>query len=371
MAPHLTPEQEAVIKTLSKLKYSYSMIMEEVRGHGFSVSLGTINRVLHGIGKNRKARNAGLPRTPKQTPRKVLTPNVLRKIDRMTSKANPPSQREMSRKLGVSLTSVNRSVKILNKKLRYKTKVHQLTSKQKENRRRVCRKFYENYLKKGNSEFVVSLDEALFSLQDVNGQRRIYYDLATEKNPSKWAYQHKENFCKKFMIVGAISGRGVLPLIKVPQKVKVNARYYIDCVLKPLLEKSVQKLYGKDTSKVIVHHDAASSHTAKLTQEYAKDLERRVGIKIIWNSEIPVKSPDASPMDFFGFEYLKRKCFARRPVTMDGLWKILKQEFSKIDRTMVDRVYQNWNRRCRMIVGEKGSHIENVRNLHSKRINLN
>ena len=115
------------------------------------------------------------------------------------------------------------------------------------------------------------------------------------------------------MVVGAISGRGVLPLIKVPQKVKINAAYYIDFFLKPLLEVHMPKLYGKDTSKVVIHHDAASSHTARLTQKYAKTLKNKLGIKIISNSEIPVKSPDASPMDFFGFGYLKRKCCGRRP----------------------------------------------------------
>lgn len=96
-------------------------------------------------------------------------------------------------------------------------------------------------------------------------------------------------------------GRGILPLIKVPQKVKISAQYYIDCVLKPLLEDHDPKLYGKDIQNVVVHHDAASSHTAKLTQKYAKDKYKRLGIKIIQNSEIPIKSPDASPMDFFGF----------------------------------------------------------------------
>lgn len=124
------------------------------------------------------------------------------------------------------------------------------------------------------------------------------------------------------MVVGAISGRGVLPLIKIPQQVKINAAYYIHFVSKPLLEVRMPKLVGRDTSKVVVHHDAASSHTARLTQNYAKTLKNKVGIKIISNSETPVKPPDASPMDFFGFGYLKIKCWGRRPYTNPGLWKV-------------------------------------------------
>ncbi len=371
MTPPVSPELEAIIKTLFRLNYSYSMIIKEVKGQGFSLAKGTISKVLNNKGKKREAIAAGLPPPPRKYPRKVLTPTILKKIDLLTSKENPSSQKDIGRKVKVSTMSVNNAIKILKKKLRRKTKVHQLTPKQKKNHRVACKNFFLNYLKNDKNEFLVSLDEALFSLQDTNGSRKIYYDLDTQKNPSKWAFQQKENFFKKFMVVGAISGRGVLPLIKVPQKVKINARYYIDCVLKPLLEIHIPRLYGRDTKKVILHHDAASSHTARLTQEYAKDLKDRLGIKIISNSEIPVKSPDASPMDFFGFGYLKRKCFVRRPTTISGLWKVLKNEWSKINADTVAKVYKSWGDRCQMIVREKGSHIENIRNFHNKKPSRN
>jgi hypothetical protein len=111
------------------------------------------------------------------------------------------------------------------------------------------------------------------------------------------------------MIVGAISGRGVLPLIKVPPKAKVNADYYISYVLKPLLEIELPKLYPNDLHKVFLHHDKASSHTAIKTQEYLEDLKLRSGINYIKNSEIPIKSLDGSPLDFFGFVILNRSFF--------------------------------------------------------------
>ena len=111
----------------------------------------------------------------------------------------------------------------------------------------------------------------------------------------------EENFFKQLMVVGAMSCRGVLPLIKVPQKVKESSKYYVDLVLKPLLEYNFPNLHGKIIIKVIFHHDGASSQTAKLTQDYANDLEPRLGIKIIWNSEIPIQSPDISQIDLFEF----------------------------------------------------------------------
>lgn len=58
--------------------------------------------------------------------------------------------------------------------------MHQLTEKHKKNRPRNCKNI-ANYLTEDKKEFVVTLDEALFSLQDPHGQRRIYYDLVTQK----------------------------------------------------------------------------------------------------------------------------------------------------------------------------------------------
>ena len=101
-------------------------------------------------------------------------------------------------------------------------------------------------------------------------------------------------------------------LIRVPKKVKVNADYYIDKVLKPLLEVNLPKLYPGELHKVTVHHDAATSHTAKKTVAYAGDLKSRLGISIIPKADISVKSPDASPMDFIGFGYLKRRLMKRK-----------------------------------------------------------
>lgn len=75
------------------------------------------------------------------------------------------------------------------------------------------------------------------------------------------------------MIVGAMSGHGTLPLIRVrvPHNVKINATYYIDEVLKPLLEEEIPERYHGESHKVFVHHDAASSHTARITTPYAAE----------------------------------------------------------------------------------------------------
>jgi len=45
-----------------------------------------------------------------------------------------------------------------------------------------------------------------------------------EKPDPPLVKQETEKLAKKFMVVGAITRRGVLPLIKVPPKVKINSK---------------------------------------------------------------------------------------------------------------------------------------------------
>lgn len=51
----------------------------------------------------------------------------------------------------------------------------------------------------------------------------------------------------------------------------------------------------------------ASSHTSKLTAAYLAKKESGIGIKHIPLNEILVKSPDASPTEFYPFSLLKHR----------------------------------------------------------------
>ena len=81
----------------------------------------------------------------------------------------------------------------------------------------------------------MNLDEALFYTSDSNGKRSWCY--TNDRNElEKFVIEKHEKLSEKFMVVGALSGRGPLLLIQVPPKVKINAEYNVEHVLKPLLE---------------------------------------------------------------------------------------------------------------------------------------
>ncbi|CAG7721373.1 unnamed protein product [Allacma fusca] len=146
---------------------------------------------------------------------------------------------------------------------------------------------------RGRSKFAVILDEGIFVVDDCNREPAIFY-TTEDIFSDTLTLEKRERFGGKMMVAGAMSGVGVLLLIRVPPKVKVNAQYYMDQVLRPLFEDGIAQLYDEDSAKVFVHHNAARSHTGRLTEQYAKDLQDRTKITIIKNTEIPTKSPDAS-----------------------------------------------------------------------------
>ncbi|UYV73899.1 ANKEF1 [Cordylochernes scorpioides] len=253
--------------------------------------------------------------------------------------------RQLSRMCGTSLKTINNIIhKDLELDTRRKGKVHKLTTFHMKNRATNARKLYEEHLAGSRSEYTATLDEAWMYVTYCNGIRKICYIKRGNQVPDNWVHQCSETFPKGFMVVGVMTGRGVLPLIKVPSKVKVNSEFYIECVLKPVIEQ-LKDLYPGEMDKVFLHHDKASSHTTNKTQQFLQEMKDTLGLNFIRNSDIPVKSPDASPLDFYGFGMLKQRLFNRRPKTEAGLWKAAQEEWSNVSLSKVKETYSLESRR--------------------------
>ncbi|UYV83098.1 TTC26 [Cordylochernes scorpioides] len=330
----LTLQVEQTIRTLSKEGNSYRVIVKKLKAEGLDVGKATICRVVNGIGKKREAESNG-QKYQVDRPRPVRTPATVSKVKRLATTENPPSQRQLSRMCGTSLKTINNIIhKNLELDTRRKGKVHKLTPFHMKNRATNARKLYEEHLAGSRSEYTATLDEAWMYVTYCNGIRKICYIKRGNQVPDNWVHQCSETFPKGFMVVGVMTGRGVLPLIKVPSKVNVNSEFYIECVLKPVIEQ-LKDLYPGEMDKVFLHHDKASSHTSNKTQQFLQEMKDTLGLNFIRNSDIPVKSPDASPLDFYGFGMLKQRLFNRRPKTEAGLWKAAQEEWSNVSLSKV------------------------------------
>ncbi|UYV70687.1 FTSJ1 [Cordylochernes scorpioides] len=111
-----------------------------------------------------------------------------------------------------------------------------------------------------------------------------------------------------------------------------------------------------------------NGHTSNKTQQFLQEMKDTLGLNFIRNSDIPVKSPDASPLDFYGFGMLKQRLFNRRPKTEAGLWKAAREEWSNVSLSKVKEVFAAWKVRCREIAKKKGKHIEHMKKIHVRKI---
>lgn len=208
---------------------------------------------------------------------------------------------------------------------------------------------------------MVTLDEAWVYLDNTKKPRAIFYRDRGAKGRSEWVRQCKETFSTGFMIAAGFSYNGKLTLHKVDKNAKVNAAYYQTNVLDPIYRQDIPRLYGTASNQVWIHQDKASSHTAKSTVAYMARMATETGIRAIPFSAIPVKSPDAAPMDYCAFGLLKRALGSRRPRTVAGLWKACNEEWDRIPLVSLQRALLQWKLRCRAIVRQQGLHIEHNR----------
>lgn len=362
-------ETDVVIRTLSKEGHSYSVIKEKMKAENINVSIASISRVVNGTGLRRSALLLKKPVPKFRRPPKRRNKELIQKVKNLATKENPATYRAICKKTAVSLDTICKIIhEDLHLETKKKAKVHKLTAENAKNRKTNCRKLYENHLAGDKAEFIVTLDEALVYLDDVNAKRSICYVNVGEQVPDSWVFEKSESFSKSFMVVGIITGRGALPLLRVPSGAKVDAECYVNYVLKPLFRDLLPSLYPDDMDKVFLHHDKATVHTAEFTKQYLEKIRQEAGISYIAKEDIPVKAPDASPLDFFGFGYLKQRLQSRRAKTLEGIWKVAKEEWSTIDTEMVKKVMAAWKRRLRLISSRDGAHIENTKAIHSKRI---
>ena len=292
MAPILTQQEERIILTFYGQLRSLRKVKNKLLEEGISRSVASISRVINNVGKRREMTVKGEQfKYQRQSP--VLTQKVLFSIQSKFSTRNPPTFEQASKKLGIPKTTINRAVlDVLGMKKRKKTRVHCLNEKDEKNRKRTSRKLYETFLRGQKSKYIVTLDEALIRFYKKSSETDHYYVKRGKKEEEKKKKETKSCQPPRFMIVAAMCESRTFPLIKVPENVKVDAQFYSEFVLQPLIELYLVPHFGKEIEKVTIHHDQARSHTARMTTDFMAKMKEMYGVSIINKEMVPVKSPD-------------------------------------------------------------------------------
>jgi len=110
------PKVEGMILALSREGLSSRKIVDRLNSQCIAISQKTVCNIINNVGKHRQlCTSQGVPSPVKLQPRTARIPAVVRKVDQMSSKENPPSQYEMGRRAKVSPRTVRRILADLGK----------------------------------------------------------------------------------------------------------------------------------------------------------------------------------------------------------------------------------------------------------------
>ena len=164
-----------------------------------------------------------------------------------------------------------------------------------------------NELKRGTTGETVWSDEKIFTVEQAHNRRN---DRVISKNYADIPYEKKIVYRTmkpaSLMIWAALSKTWRSPLLFVEEKIKINAKMYIDKILTPMLKSATKDHFGDGTLWTF-QQDGATAHTANVAQNWCRDNLPRFWSKEMW----PPCSPDLNPMDFSIWSILEAKACSK------------------------------------------------------------
>lgn len=237
-------------------------------------------------------------------PAKTVIPANIDAVRELITSERNVTCRELSETLNIDLKQIST---ILHEHLKVRKVCsrwipHLLTVLQKEVRVKWCRDMLKRY-HSGNSTAVYNIvtgDETwIYSYEPETKQQSTVWVFEDESSPTKVV---RSRSVSKKMIAAFFGIKGLIAIVPLEDRKTVNSDWYTSICL-PIVIAEVRKNNPK--RDIVLHHDNASAHTAKNTNDY---LEAK-NIKLM--SHCPY-SPDLAPNDFFLFPKIKKIMRGRR-----------------------------------------------------------
>ncbi|PSN37843.1 hypothetical protein C0J52_20787 [Blattella germanica] len=162
------------------------------------------------------------------------TPTLIKQVKSKVMRKNPPTQNSIARRKGISPQTVGLIIhENLHLQKRHIARGHHLKENHIEERFTNARKLYERHIS-----------------------------------------EYKEKFSKGFMVVADYCSRGQLQSKTVAAKAQFHAVYFQEEVMRSIYLQDIPRLYDRDASKLQIHMDKTSSHTAKSSHEDDSETPR-------------------------------------------------------------------------------------------------
>jgi len=315
-------------------------------------SLETVSRWLRTFGAGatdlKDAARSGRPRSS-------LTGDVIARARTIVEEDPTITLRFLSLELGVSYGSCHN---IIHEELGLRKRCarwipHLLTPAQKEERVQICQKLLTEFEPRGPKRFadVVTGDECWISFFTTRDKQSNMVWLS-EDEPRPQIL--KEGFRSRKRLFTIFFGtQGPICVDIMPQGSTITAQYYTDQVLPQVLQHRSETAPTRVGPRLLLHHDNAAPHKAKLTQEY---LETQ-GIALVPH---PPYSPDLAPCDFWLFPKIKARLAGRPFQRIQDLAKAVHSELRTIPQSEYRECFQKWRMRMKRCVEVGGEYFEGM-----------
>ena len=276
------------------------------------------------------------------------------KVIRERIRRNPKrSMRKMAKETGMSVRSLGRIVHNDLKMSSFTLQKRQSLSEAVKLKRLERSKVLLNELKSGMAGETIWSDEKIFTVELAHNRRN---DRVLGKKSSDIPYDiktvHRTMKPQSVMVWAAISKTWRSPLIFVEEKVKINAKVYIDKILQPM--NASAKVHFGDDKLWTFQQDGATAHTANISQGWCRDNLPRFWSKEKW----PPCSPDLNPMDFSIWSILEAKACSKVHRSVQDLKVSLERAWSDIPQDTMRAAVEDVRRRLKAVIARKGGHFE-------------
>lgn len=228
---------------------------------------------------------------------------------------------------------------------------HDLTNEEKERRVAFSRQFLNDFKngKSSNYNLLVTGDETWVYFYDpLLKSQSAQWSAVGARPPTKIKRQRASG---KVMVAIFFSRSKIVTVVEVEEGCTATSEWYsTKCLPKVFDELS----HGHPTGTLrrwSLHHDNASSHTAKKTM----DVIAAAGIKLVQPSPY---SPDLSPCDFFLFPKIKKGMRGIMFESRAAVLEALQVELKKLKKRDFEMCFDAWLHRLKKCVDVGGNYVE-------------
>ena len=97
-----------------------------------------------------------------------------------------------------------------------------------------------------------------------------FFNRLRERQFLKVGKKFEQKNPRKVTFIGGVCVRGTTAIRFVPPNVKINAEYFVNHVLEPMVREDISKLYPGEEHKVWLHFDSAPKHVARYTYAWLR-----------------------------------------------------------------------------------------------------